>query len=202
MQIAAIDPGISGAVAFVNKATRQTSVHDLPVLTLGKRRTVDPYALGDLLSVHQPAIVVIEHVATRPGQGISSSGNFMYGAGVLFGVCGALGIETDFIPPAVWKRGLNLLGTSKEASRSLAIRLFPEMSASLKRKKDSDRAEALLIGHHYVLKLGGYEVSSRPRRKAIASVGPLPNTPSPSLRVARRDNSILVSRREDFQTQH
>lgn len=200
MRIAAIDPGISGAVALVDTTTSEALVADLPTIALGKRNTINPYSLASVLREWAPNLLVIEHVATRPGQGVSSSGNFMYGAGVLFGVAGALGLEVDFVPPATWKRGLNLLGTSKEASRSLALRLFPALQSELKRKKDSDRAEALLIAHHYAVKVAGHVASARPLLRVVASAEPLPSTPSPSRLVARRDSSTPVIRRAGFRT--
>lgn len=173
MLVASIDPGVTGAVAFVDDLSHSVPhVENLPTLTIGKRVTINPYALAQILNVHQPGHIVIENVATRPGQGISSSGNFMYGAGVLFGVAGALGIDVSFVTPQQWKRALNLIGTSKEASRKLANRLFPELEQQLKRKKDADRAEALLISHWYIITRGGYDLASRPRLKPLASAAP------------------------------
>lgn len=175
MKVASIDPGVTGAVALVNSASKEVEVFDLPTLVIGKRNTIDPYALGGIFNVHQPSIVVIEHVVpigSKDGRkrGIKTTGDFMYGAGVLFGVAGGNGLEVDFVPPATWKRRLNLLGMSKEASRSLAIRTFPQAAHLLKRKKDKDRAEALLIAHDYILRHGGYEASARRQRKPSSSL--------------------------------
>lgn len=167
MEIAAIDPGITGAVAFVNPTNRLVHVQDLPLTHLGKRRTIDPYVLGDILAARQPRHVRIENVATRPGQGISSSGNFMFGAGILWGIMGGLGISSSHVAPAKWKRDLGLLGKGKDGSLALARRLFPEASSLLKRKKDADRAEALLMAHHYIITHGGYR--SKPCGYAVAS---------------------------------
>lgn len=189
MLVAAVDPGVSGAVAFINTDTKEINVFDLPLLSIGKRKTINPYAFGGTLNVHQPDVLIIENVATRPGQGISSSGNFMYGAGVLFGVAGGLDIPAEFVAPASWKRRLGLIGKSKEASRSLAIRLFPAASSHLKRKKDADRAEAILMAHDYViLKLGGYGVPARRQPMATRAASPLASTPF-LLRIGERQRS-------------
>ena len=167
VEIAGIDPGITGAVAFVNVVSKAVHIEDLPLTDLGKRRTIDPYTLGDIIAARQVRHVRIENVATRPGQGVSSSGNFMFGAGILWGVLGGLGIKSSHIVPAKWKRDLGLLGMGKDGSLALARRLFPMCATVLKRKKDADRAEALLIAHHYIITHGGY--GTKPCGYAAAS---------------------------------
>jgi crossover junction endodeoxyribonuclease RuvC len=135
----------------------------MPIMEIGKRKTPNPYALDELLEELRPEVVGIEWVVPmsqhrgRNGvvhaTGIASTGNFLYGAGVLFGVAGARGHQVEFVTPAQWKRHFNLLGKSKEASRSLALRLFPRLATYLKRKKDADRAEALLMAKWYVSRM-------------------------------------------------
>jgi len=56
-----------------------------------------------------------------------------------------LGIPLDLVAPATWKRHFHLLGTAKDAARVLALARFPSAGRSLSRKKDSGRADALLI---------------------------------------------------------
>ena len=43
----------------------------------------------------------------------------------------------------------NLIKTSKDASRTRAIEIFPKISDQLKRKKDSNKADAILIASYY-----------------------------------------------------
>jgi crossover junction endodeoxyribonuclease RuvC len=196
MQVAAIDPGKTGAVAFVNSRTGLASVFDLPNTFIGKRETTDPHALAEMFAEHLPIMVVIENVATRPKQGISSAGNFMFGAGVLYGVAGGRGCLTHHVAPAKWKRDLSLIGKSKEASRALAISLFPELASFLKRKKDADRAEALLMAHHYIMfTLGGYAASSHAQETVTASIAPLSNKTYQRRKASRQGSSTPVRRR-------
>ena len=66
-------------------------------------------------------------------------------AGVLDGVLAALGIQSIKVLPQRWKKATGLTGRDKDASRTLALALYPEMAKQLRRKKDSGRADALLI---------------------------------------------------------
>lgn len=52
------------------------------------------------------------------------------------------------VKPAVWKKALGLNKKDKDASIKKAIELFPEMESKLARKKDHDRAEALLLAYY------------------------------------------------------
>ena len=53
--------------------------------------------------------------------------------------------EFNLISPQAWKYSCELKGKDKDDSRLLAIKKFPFLAGKLKRKKDVDRAEALLI---------------------------------------------------------
>ncbi len=108
------------------------------------------------------AIVVCEHSA---GMALTSNAvreahfdnsKTAWKKGYNFGVIRALfhvnGLEFAYTPrPGDWKRKLGLTdsslsyGEKKEMARLEAIRLFPAMEQHLRRKKDSDRAEALLL---------------------------------------------------------
>jgi len=205
--VTAIDPGVTGAVAFVNPVDRRVQVIDLPLTLVGKRRTVDPYALADILSAHQISNVVIENIVaigTMKGRkrGIKTTGDFLYGAGVLFGVCGSQDLPTSFVYPAKWKRDLGLIGKTKDASRLLAIKLFPGAAHLLKRKKDKDRAEAILIAHHYIITHAGYGVSERPRLRVVPSSARASNMPSLHPTIAAQRSSALGRPRSGSHTSH
>lgn len=158
-RIAWFDPGMTGAIALIDTKTKHAEVHDMPIMSLYSRKTPNPYVLGELLEELKPDVVGIEWVVPMPRKrgpngkiyntGMASTGDFMYGAGALFGLAAALKFETTFVTPAEWKRFFKLLGKTKEASRSLALRKFPKLSSMLKRKKDEGRAEALLMAHWY-----------------------------------------------------
>tara|TARA_B100000676_G_scaffold223050_1_gene220295 strand:- start:532 stop:933 length:402 start_codon:yes stop_codon:yes gene_type:complete len=93
--------------------------------------------------------VVVEQVSAMPGQGVTSMFNFGQSFGVIKGVCSAMQIPIHFVRPTKWKKYFNLIKTSKDASRSRAIEIFPKISEKLKRKKDSNKADAILIASYY-----------------------------------------------------
>jgi hypothetical protein len=147
--IASIDPGLNGAYAILSLTGELIELGRLETIPLGrgKRRLINATHLHDKLVKNATAHTVIENVATRPGQGIASSGNFMMATGTIFGVAAPLG-SVSWVAPQTWKRHHGLLGQEKEASRQLAISKFgPEL---FKLKKDTDKAEAVLIGVWYV----------------------------------------------------
>jgi len=94
-------------------------------------------------------IVVVEHVNAMPGQGVTSMFNFGQSFGVIKGICAALGLPIYFVRPTKWKKHFNLIKTNKDASRTKVIEAYPELSSKLYRKKDSNRADAILIALYF-----------------------------------------------------
>jgi crossover junction endodeoxyribonuclease RuvC len=94
-------------------------------------------------------IVVVEHVNAMPGQGVTSMFNFGQSFGVIKGICAALGLPIYFVRPSKWKKHFNLIKTNKDASRTKVIEAYPEISSKLHRKKDSNRADAILIALYF-----------------------------------------------------
>lgn len=145
-----IDPGLSGAVVTLIDGEPGPML-DMPVRTVGKWSEVDAQQLAlflrEIRAAHTGAYVsaCIEKVGARPGDGGTSAFRFGEGAGRVQGVLEALGIPYGRAIPAVWKRHMGLLGTEKDDARLLAIRRFPSAALQLQRKKDSGRADALLI---------------------------------------------------------
>ena len=93
--------------------------------------------------------VVIEQVSAMPGQGVTSMFNFGQSFGILKGICAAMQLPMYFVRPAKWKKYFNLINSEKDASRTKAIEIFPYFSAQLSRKKDSNKADAILIASFY-----------------------------------------------------
>ena len=93
--------------------------------------------------------VIIEQVAAMPGQGVTSMFNFGQSFGVLKGICAAMQIPMYFVRPAKWKKYFNLINSEKDASRTKAIEIFPHFSAQLSKKKDSNKADAILISSFF-----------------------------------------------------
>ena len=156
MYIIGIDPGISGAICFFDNG-KIIDVIEMPTMTEGKKnkKQVNGNQLYNELKKYlseinlEEACVVVEHVTAMPGQGVTSMFNFGQSFGVIKGICSAMQLPIHFIRPTKWKKYFNLINTSKDASRSRAIELFPKVSEKLKRKKDSNKADSILIASYY-----------------------------------------------------
>ena len=92
---------------------------------------------------------MIEKVSAMPGQGVTSMFNFGQSFGILKGICSAMQLPMDFVRPAKWKKYFNLINSEKDASRTKAIEIFPYFSSNLAKKKDSNKADAILIASYY-----------------------------------------------------
>ena len=84
-----------------------------------------------------------------PGQGVTSMFNFGQSFGVIKGICAAMRLPLHFVRPAKWKKYFNLLNSEKQASRTKAIEIFPEISHKLSKKKDINKADAILIASFF-----------------------------------------------------
>jgi len=54
-----------------------------------------------------------------------------------------------FVRPAKWKKYFNLINSEKDASRTKAIEIFPYISSKLTKKKDANKADAILIASFF-----------------------------------------------------
>jgi crossover junction endodeoxyribonuclease RuvC len=143
------DPGQTGAIAAYD-GTIITGLIDMPTMARlhGKGQQVDPYTLAtEILDLcgGRNATVVIEAVSAMPGQGVSSMFRFGESVGVVLGVLGALQIPIRWVTPGRWKKAAGIAGKDKDAARSLAIQLHPEVADMLTRKRDVGRADSILI---------------------------------------------------------
>tara|TARA_B100000674_G_scaffold112142_1_gene83486 strand:- start:180 stop:674 length:495 start_codon:yes stop_codon:yes gene_type:complete len=156
MLIISIDPGISGSICFF-KDGKILDVIDMPTMIEGKKnkRQVNGSQVYNEISNHIKNIdkkdikVIIEQVSAMPGQGVTSMFNFGQSFGILKGICSAMQLSMYFIRPAKWKKYFNLINSHKDASRSKAIEIFPYFSSNLSKKKDINKADAILIASYY-----------------------------------------------------
>ena len=154
MIIIGIDPGISGAISIVENK-KILEVYDTPTMIDGKKnkRQINSAQVTNIikerLNVGKEVVVVVEHVNAMPGQGVTSMFNFGQSFGVIKGICAALGLPIYFVRPTKWKKHFNLIKTNKDASRTKVIEIYPEISSKLHRKKDSNRADAILIALYF-----------------------------------------------------
>jgi crossover junction endodeoxyribonuclease RuvC len=93
--------------------------------------------------------VVIEQVSAMPGQGVTSMFNFGQSFGILKGICSSMQLSMYFVRPVKWKKYFNLINSEKDASRTKAIEIFPYFSGNLSKKKDNNKADAILIASFY-----------------------------------------------------
>ena len=156
MLIIGIDPGITGSICFFEDG-KIIDVVEMPNMAEGKKnkRQVNGAQIYHeiykrIKNLEKKDIkVVIEQVAAMPGQGVTSMFNFGQSFGVLKGICAAMQISMYFVRPAKWKKYFNLINSEKDASRTKAIEIFPHFSAQLSRKKDSNKADAILISSFF-----------------------------------------------------
>ena len=154
MIIIGIDPGVSGGISILENK-KVIEVFDMPTMIDGKKnkRQVNGSQVTNIIkeNVHtnKETIVVVEHVNAMPGQGVTSMFNFGQSFGVIKGVCAALSLPIYFVRPTKWKKHFNLIKTNKEAGRTKAIEVYPEISGKLSRKKDSNKADAILIARYF-----------------------------------------------------
>ena len=156
MLIIGIDPGISGSICFFQDG-KIIDVVEMPTMTEGKKNKkqvngsqIFNEILEKIEKLDKKEIkVVIEQVSAMPGQGVTSMFNFGQSFGILKGICSAMQLPMYFVRPAKWKKYFNLINSEKDASRTRAIEVFPYFSGQLSRKKDSNKADAILIASFY-----------------------------------------------------
>ena len=156
MLIIGIDPGISGSICFFEDG-KILDVLEMPTMTDGKKnkKQVNGAQIYNEISIKIRGIekqnlrVIIEQVSAMPGQGVTSMFNFGRSYGILKGICSAMQLPMYFVRPAKWKKYFSLINSEKDASRTKAIEMFPYFSSQLSKKKDSNKADAILIASFY-----------------------------------------------------
>ena len=156
MLIIGIHPGISGSICFFEDG-KILDVIEMPTMTDGKknkRQVNGSQIYNEILKKtvgfkKENIRVVIEQVSAMPGQGVTSMFNFGQSFGMLKGICSAMQLPMYFVRPAKWKKHYNLINSQKDASRTRAIEIFPYFSSQLSKKKDSNKADAILIASFY-----------------------------------------------------
>jgi crossover junction endodeoxyribonuclease RuvC len=156
MIIFGIDPGVSGAISVLEDK-KIIEVFDMPTMIDGKKnkKQVNGSQVTNIIKERlnndkeKEVVVVVEHVNAMPGQGVTSMFNFGQSFGVIKGICSALSLPIYFVRPTKWKKYFNLIKTNKDASRTKVIEVYPHISSKLSRKKDSNKADAILIARYF-----------------------------------------------------
>ena len=154
MIIFGIDPGLNGAIAVFNN-NKIKVVSEIPVMTEGKKNKKQLNSahlvklLRDNLIENEETSVVVEQVNAMPGQGVTSMFNFGQTFGAIKGICASLGLPIFFVRPSKWKKHFDLINSQKDSSRTKAIEMYPSLSNELSRKKDVNKADAILIARYF-----------------------------------------------------
>ena len=156
MLIIGIDPGITGSICFFQDG-KIIDVIEMPNMPEGKKNKKQVngaqiyYEISSRIKdiKKEDIKVIIEQVSAMPGQGVTSMFNFGQSFGILKGICSAMQLPMYFVRPTKWKKYFNLINSEKDASRTKAIEIFPYISEKLSRKKDSNKADAILIASFF-----------------------------------------------------
>ena len=140
----AFDPGVNGAIAVLDRDGRLEELLDVPVITV-KRKEIDVVALNRVVLryANEDCIAGVEQVTSNAAPQAQASFT-LGGSYYLFrGLCCANALPCERININTWKQYFSLKNKDKDASRGRASELYP--SADLSRKKDHNKADALLM---------------------------------------------------------
>ena len=151
MIILGIDPGLSGALAFLETRTNTVEVVDMPTVTVMRnrkeKREVSPQLVADIVVKRHVEAAFLEKVNAMAGQGVSSVFSFGRSAGIIEGVLAAFDIPTTLVTPQAWQKAMGVRD-GKDGSRERAMQLFPASAELFQRKKDDGRSDASLIAKY------------------------------------------------------
>ena len=123
-----IDPGLSGAIVIMEENS-PIEWQRMPTMKTGSANRVNAPALAAMIKPYlyldKPLHAYVELVSSMPGQGVASMFSFGHSAGVIQGVLGAFEIPVTMVTPSQWKKRAGLTGQDKDASRTLAIQMWP-----------------------------------------------------------------------------
>lgn len=153
MIILGIDPGLSGALAFIDGDDPMGSLNviDMPtseVLRNGKKkREISISELDNCLRRAAPDVAYLELVGAMPGQGVSSMFSFGRSVGIIEALIVSHRVSYTTVSPRVWQRVVDMR-KGKDGARLRAQQLFPHYSNLFDRAKDDGRADAALIAYY------------------------------------------------------
>jgi len=153
MIIVGIDPGVSGAISIIRDG-KISMIYDMPIMLDGtkSKRQINAAELANIFfqeKIGEDDKIILESVSAMPGQGVTGMFSFGQSFGVIKGVCAALKLPLHLVRPVKWKKHYNLLSSEKDASRTKVIEMYPYIAPMVSRKKDSNKADAILIGMYF-----------------------------------------------------
>lgn len=160
-----IDPGLTGAIAKIGYDGEFIGLMDMPTIeSPGScgfvKRSVYSVDINLHLDIHfshanaADTLICIEKVTARPNQGVSSVFSLGHSMGVIEGIARLYDAPIEYVTPQKWKKYYSL-GKDKNDSLIVARKLFPDILDLLRRAKDHNRAEALLLANYAKHVFGG-----------------------------------------------
>lgn len=158
MIYAGIDPGLSGAIAFIGENGLGAEVHPLPLSDVGGQDELDSQALANLLEAIDPRLITLERVAGFGGCSSAFKLGQSFGALIVTALSGRFRLER--VNPQAWQRvmlpGIHGRDNLKDASVARAKALFPTVAlVKHGRCKPDDQADALLLAAYGRQTFGG-----------------------------------------------
>ena len=154
MRIIGIDPGLSGGIAILDDL-KIFDIYDMPIMSEGKKNK-NQLNSAQLVNIIKKNIIssgdtflIVEQVSAMPGQGVTSMFNFGQTFGAIKGISATLKLPIYFVRPSKWKKHFDLINSSKDASRTKAIEIYPSLAEKLSKKKDVNKSDAILIGRFF-----------------------------------------------------
>ena len=154
MRIIGIDPGLSGGIAILDDL-KIFDIYDMPIMSEGKKNK-NQLNSAQLVNIIRKNLIpngdtflIVEQVSAMPGQGVTSMFNFGQTFGAIKGICASLNLPIFYVRPAKWKKHFELINASKDASRTKVIEMYPSISERLRKKKDVNKADAILIARYF-----------------------------------------------------
>ena len=153
MKVVGIDPGVTGAIAFIQGGTKPPELWDLEAVSVGSTRQLAPQPIIDhLVGWGEIDCVVVEDNRSNGSNGALANFSMGMSLGIIFGICATLRRPVMRVKPREWQQTMGLSQVKrvdrKDAHRQRARELWPVLDDSLKLVKHHNRADALLIAEH------------------------------------------------------
>lgn len=161
INIAGVDPGCSGAVAFLGE---DPITYEMPTYQITKgrslRRQIDIPAFIKIFEDNRPQHVYIERVSAQPGNGAASAFSFGWNCAIVEVTMCALKIPFTYVTPQVWKKAMDC-PADKDGARQRATQLLPELAHNWLLKRQDGVAEASLLALYGLNKLKMTELAEK-----------------------------------------
>lgn len=137
-----IDPGVDGGACVIPATGMNIRVYQFKNQSLRDIVKMFQHELTD------PAIMFVEKVGVRPGQGAKAMFTFGKGVGHLEAIAACYSTPLYEVEPKAWQKGLGLGGTGlsyvdrKKMFKRKAEQWFPHLNVNL------SNADAILIAHY------------------------------------------------------